>query len=550
MLNHKKQTYILAGLMIVVMLVAAYARFFKLDQVIFILNRDEAALAYNAFLLKKAGVDEWGVRWPLVLQSFGDCKLIGYPMLLVGLFHVLPYADWVVRLPSAIAGTLLVVLSYFFALKIFHFKKLESLFFTLLVATSPFAIFYSRFAYEANVALFYLILSLFLFWLPTKDFKKRLVFDVLASIIYLFAIFTYNTPFLLLPFILIFILFVRDLSKPRQWLSGAAGLVSVFLVGLWQLWPVLTGKNEITIFSDPETFFAFARFRQSLPATLEPIIGNRYVYDLYLIFRNFFLSFNPNFVSLSPYHPWHAVPGTGQLYLSVYLLALLGIVVAFLSLIRQVQLISKKNKFKGFFVWLKQVLIKPADKKFLWFHLLVISLAPASITTDAPHATRSLLFFWVLLVFATFFTGKVAYFLIRRSKRTLVFWWYLGVTVLVAVEFFNYLPKLFVNYHQESESVYQATGFQSGLAELESRYKDQKVAVVDLEGYQYILLAWYLKLDPETYLTTNVRQLPDSVGLRYGEKVKNYHFIVKPSDRSQKEKVLFYWDKDSWKIDD
>ena len=39
------------------------------------LNRDEAALGYNAFSLLETGKDEWGKQWPIVFRSFGDYKL-------------------------------------------------------------------------------------------------------------------------------------------------------------------------------------------------------------------------------------------------------------------------------------------------------------------------------------------------------------------------------------------------------------------------------------------------------------------------------------------
>src|SRR3990172_6192442 len=87
--------------------VAFLQRFWQVGQLPATLNRDEAAVAYNAFLLSETGKDEWGRSWPVALESFGDYKLPGYSLVLMPFFKLLGLNDWVVRLPSVIAGTVL-----------------------------------------------------------------------------------------------------------------------------------------------------------------------------------------------------------------------------------------------------------------------------------------------------------------------------------------------------------------------------------------------------------------------------------------------------------
>ena len=76
------------------------------------------------------------------------------------------------------------------------------------------------------------------------------------------------------------------------------------------------------------------------------------------------------------------------------------------------------------------------------------------------------------------------------------------------------------------------------------------IAIVDPSGYKYILTAWYLKITPDQYFATNVRQLPDKIGFRYGERVTHYHFIANSADRSDDEKVLLQWvsKTEQWRI--
>ncbi len=90
------------------LLVGLVLRFYKLGEIPSILNRDEAALAYNAYLLSEVGHDEWQRSWPYALESFGDYKLPGYVLAVVAVFRVLPLTDLAVRLPSAVAGVVMI----------------------------------------------------------------------------------------------------------------------------------------------------------------------------------------------------------------------------------------------------------------------------------------------------------------------------------------------------------------------------------------------------------------------------------------------------------
>ena len=76
-------------LLSLIVLLGAALRLFQLGSIPAILNRDEAALAYNGYLLSQTGKDEWGKIWPPTLESFGDYKLPGYPLILAILFCAL-----------------------------------------------------------------------------------------------------------------------------------------------------------------------------------------------------------------------------------------------------------------------------------------------------------------------------------------------------------------------------------------------------------------------------------------------------------------------------
>lgn len=61
-----------------IFILAFLLRFVGLEKLSPPLNRDEAALGYNAYSLLQTGKDEHGISWPLAFESIGDYKMPGY----------------------------------------------------------------------------------------------------------------------------------------------------------------------------------------------------------------------------------------------------------------------------------------------------------------------------------------------------------------------------------------------------------------------------------------------------------------------------------------
>jgi len=61
-------------LLFLIIALALILRVYQVSALPLILNRDEAALAYNAYLLEESGLDEWQQTWPIAFKSFGDYK--------------------------------------------------------------------------------------------------------------------------------------------------------------------------------------------------------------------------------------------------------------------------------------------------------------------------------------------------------------------------------------------------------------------------------------------------------------------------------------------
>lgn len=489
---------------------AFFLRFLELSVLPGVLNRDEAALAYNAYLLKETGRDEWQVSWPLTLKSFGDYKLPGYPYLLAGLFNFLPLSDLLVRLPSALAGVFLVVLAYFFAINILKVRQISALIMSLLVAISPVFFFYSRIAFEANLALLLFTLAIYFFLHPQSR-------PILAGLLLFLAVLTYNTPLLLLPFLIPVLIFHHNPKQLKKWLLPTLILLLIFAFGLINFFALASQKSAITIFSDQGVWEAYAAYRSNFAGVWQTLLGNRYVFYAQLIWQNLVQSFSIHFlVQNGGSHPWHSLPGYGHLFYSVYFLAVF-MLVDFLG--ELVIFIFDRN-------------YKLTKNHLIWLYLTLAALAPSVVTVDSPHATRSLFFFFMLLCLATLFFDKLLrIFPDKKMFFSLIF---LGLLLL---EGGIYFKSYFGNYQkQQPESLY--VKYPEYLKAAAAKHPEQATAVIDGGGYQYILTAWYLRVPAAEFFATMKYQDRDNINFHYGEALLNYRFIKDVSDRSEQEKVV------------
>lgn len=505
-------------------------RFYVLGDNPSILNRDEAALAYNALLLETTGKDEWGESWPLTLQSFGDYKLIGYPAFLVIVFKIFGYSDFAVRLPSALAGIGSLYCIYILAIRWLRDKQ-AIIATTILAGITPIFFFYSHIAFEANLALFFFLSFVVLLLRPFDS--KTFLTDILALILLCTAVVTYNTPFILLPFILLIVPFIRGSTQWKKWLFPCLGMLVLFLVFLRFFSSLTAQKQAITIFADPGVQLNYSQYREQFDGVLQTILGNKYFYYSKIIGTNVIASLSPKFLVLrGGSHPWHAVPNWSHLLVTQYILALIGL----FFILKQIVVKLSKHKKHELSHFLKNPLLdSETGKHVALVYLLGISLVPSVVTTDAPHATRSLFFIVVLLLVMGFGIQRLRE-IFNRSRTVLYL--VVGSSVLL---FALYLHRFSTVYPEQQNDIL-FSGFEEVIVEVSQNYPTEQVAVVDPGGYQYILVAWYLKIPPSDFFDTVVKQAPNQAGLRYGERLVNYHFIAEPEDRSQAEKISVEWE--------
>ncbi len=124
-------------------------------------NWDEAAQGYNAYSLWLTGKDEYGYKWPLSLRSFDDYKPPLYAYLTAPIVGIWGLNEFTTRLLAAVSGIVSVGLVYLITRKLIK-DKAVAMIAAGMMAIEPWAIYFSRGAWESNLSL---MLFLVVVWL-------------------------------------------------------------------------------------------------------------------------------------------------------------------------------------------------------------------------------------------------------------------------------------------------------------------------------------------------------------------------------------------------
>lgn len=516
------------ALLILVLLTAFFLRFYQLGQNPPSLDWDEASLGWNAYSILKTGSDEYGKRLPVAIRSFNDYKPALYVYSLLPSLAIFGLNEWSVRLPSATAGFLTVICTYFLVLELLQMNKegkvsarewWVALLTTFLLAISPWHIQFSRVAFEANLALFLFVGgALFLARFLRKGSGILLFLSILG---FSLSVYSYHSPKLVVPvFVLGIVLYYRQffIRRIREVVVGA------FLVGLLLSPLVITtirGNGSqvrfgtVSIFSDigfqgiANETLSVAKRKADIDRDSGDVSGrvlhNRFVTFTGLIAKGYLDHFNFGFLFLNgDGNGRHHAPDTGLLYLWELPFILLGLYYLF----------TDRPKWLFFIVW--------------WF--LSAPLA-ASLATDTPHAVRSLLYLPTYQIFAAY--GFVRFwrwlegtFLVQR-RREVVLPILIVMVAALALNCLFFLHQYFVHMPTEFASSWQY-GYKemvSWVSRNEARYKNVYVTVAYDQPYIYFL--FYGNTDPSIKNPGN-----------FSEQMGKLHF-VNFSILSEKEKAGF-----------
>lgn len=312
----------------------------KFSQVPAGLNRDEAALGYNAYSLLKTGKDEWGKPWPISITSFGDQKLPGYIYTLIPFIAVFGLETWVVRLPSLLAGLVIIAGMGLIAIKLAKLAKhsvnwqlIASFTVMTLVAISPWHMHFSRVAYETHLAMAFFVSSLasLLFALDTKHKLLQRTLLIVAGLLAGLTLLTYHgyqifTPLFLLAFLAIFFQQVKKLDKTGLIIGTLLGLLSIVLLITGGVLQANQTKSQgINPFNTQVLLKRATEYRSvsNLPPLINKVLFNKFNEGLIAFTQNYASTFSGTFFFIHGSNHGDHNPGNGSninLFLAPFIL--------------------------------------------------------------------------------------------------------------------------------------------------------------------------------------------------------------------------------------
>jgi len=456
-------------LLIAVLALAAVLRLWNLPNVPPHLTQDEASLGYNAYSILKTGRDEFGQPFPVIFKSFGDYKPGLYVYLTVPSVAVFGLNEFAVRLPSALAGIISVYLVFLVSNLLFKEKKL-SLIASFIMAVTPWAIYFSRSAWEVNLSLTMTLFGIYFF---LKSFKKEKLL-LLSALFFASTLLAYqgaklSTGIVLLILVLLYFKKLIRFEKKNLGLALIFGLI----ISLPILLSFFRGQTvRLTIFS----IFSYPRPKEYTQAFLDQG-GEKFGSLSYYLFHSetlnfaraisgrWFNHFSGRFLFFEgdwP-NPRHSASYQGMLLLTDLIL----LVVGFVALVRRG--LSKETAF----LW-------------LW---LVLSSLPAVLSRDQVHGVRALNMVVPMVLLLSFGLEKIL------SKKNLKFL-FIPAYILAFVYF---LDSYFVHVPKQN-SKYWEYGYRQIVETVTPIQKNYKTIKVQQSFAQpYIFFLFYQKYDPAKY---------------------------------------------------
>ena len=459
-------------LLILIIFLAFFLRFYKIGEIPPSLYWDEASLGYNAYSILKTAHDEHGQFLPVTnFAAFGDYKPPGYVYLTVPSIAIFGFDEFAIRFPSALFGVLTVIVTYFITKKLFQNEYVAQLS-AFFLAISPWHLQLSRAAFEANAALFFSLFGIYSFIKFALGSRQWIVYSAAS---FLVALYTFTGQRLFVPLILILLViqFRKDILKNLP-LVLVVTIVSASLV--WPMFKFSTqtieGKlrfDEVTIFKDLKPINDSIVYREEDNfKTWSDIIHNRRFFYLHEYLTHYFDAFSPAFLfTKGDVNPRLSIQKIGELYLIDLATVLAGTYFLF----------AKKSKFA--FLILGWLLISP--------------LGPAT-ARETPHALRMahiLPTFQILSAYGLYYIVQIFKF----KKKILI-----PVILFSIVAFMSYYLNAYHIYWPKTYSGEWQYGYKEAVQITKGYYNQvDNVFVTKGQGRPYVYFLLYMKYDPASF---------------------------------------------------
>ncbi len=471
--------------LILIILLATFARIFMLSSNPIGFADDEAASGYNAYSILKTGRDEWGKLFPFpVIESFGDWKLEVNIFLTVISETVFGLNEFATRLPAAVIGISAVFITYLLAKKIFD--KKTGLVAALLLAISPWHITASRHAFESHFLTFFIPLSTY-FFLKSFENRKYFFFSIVS---FGFCLYVYRSAWVFIPIFLTFLILVhKNNIKDFKKLFLKSIIILILLAA-----PLI---STITSFSGQSRFLQESFVTGITRIGIDNEINEK---------RGICKSNIPNIICTLVYNKYFAI---GSAYVNNYMGNLSLQTYFEKGNSTGFQSFSSRSLFYFFelpilLVGLYRVIFQKYKKAKLLLAWIIIAPIAASATGVGNFGRLNLIMPAPQIIEALGLTMLFSKINQNLAKRTVLIFVFLVIS-------FSFGKFLIDNFYIESfyNSRYERYGYKSLFNYLkinENKYSNILISQKIDNSHQYIQYLYFDKIDPNFFRSTVDRQ--------------------------------------------
>lgn len=479
-----KKSLILLGL---IFIIGLFLRIVVLGSTPSGFTPDEASQGYAAYSLLQTGKDEWGIPWPLTsFRAFADYRAPLQTYLMIPSIAVFGLNEFAVRLPSAIFGSLAILLLYFLVRALFPKQPRVALFASLFLAISPWHLQFSRMALEANYSSFFLTGGLLFFILGLT--KPKLF--ILSAILFGLDLYSYLAAKIFVPLFIFGLLLVYRESFQKiaiKYLCLFLGLLALFGAPLYLdsfFGPGnVRGKDLIITNFSKENINEIGTIQYLSPlnqvnSKISRLFTNKLTFTITHFYQNYLSYLSPAFwfAESGRETTYAIIPGRGLLYSWMMPLLFYGIY----SL--------AKRKDRTSFIFL------------LW---LLLGIIPAAITKEGyrPNRAGSLMTLFELVSAFGFVELLQNFRFLNKALGKII----IGFIILISFAF--YLNDYFIVWKIKYPDA-MSYGYRELVAKVNQYQKDYDKVVIDRGGQSQVFFAFYSKMNPAEYQTYSKKWWP------------------------------------------
>lgn len=404
-------------LLFFIIILAVFLRFWQLGNNPIGITNDEAGHVYSAYSIWKTGHDVAGKFLPLSINldnSFSPAYIyLNAPF--VGMMGLSVLSG---RIMYALVGVLTVLVLYLLVRKL-TYNEYIALLSAFVMSISPWHIQLSRGAWDANIALFFFLLSTYVFVLNLK--KGSILYSLPFFLLAFYSYHATKVFFIFYPLVLIIVFREKLLAKRLQLGIFLIGIIAIALSFVYILKTQNVTRQKVILpnLNQASKVINSEREKNLAPLYISQFFNNKVLYYVRVFRENYLEAFSPQYLFL--YGETSGVGGTYSMHRGVlYIIELPLLLIGIYYLLK-----NKESSFRNLIIL-----------------SLLIAPLPSTFTNDRSYFMRSSM----MLPFLSVLVAYGIYYFIHIIKKQKNYIYYTSLIIFASFYTFLFISYLYQYY--------------------------------------------------------------------------------------------------------